>query len=247
MNTNRIWLKPALVALVALGLVGGFLHHRGPRQSLGRAAVKLSHDALEGGENAQLRTNGVVMPIRLTGFESVPLEVSAEELRFLPSDTTFGRRLYRDDVDNFMAMISVVVMGTDRSSLHRPEQCLGSQGVEISSRQTVRIPTAAGELEVLRCNGQAPFATAGGNKMSRAVFAYLFIAADRQTSSHSQRHLLTMQDLLLRGVMPRWTGIQCFTRCKEGEEDATFEKMKRLLALAVPAMRSAGPPITPAR
>lgn len=238
MNTPRPWIKPVIMALAAMALAAGFLQYRGPRQTLGKPGVRLVHDALEGGEQAILRTNGVVMPIRLTGFESVAVDVTPEELRFLPADTTFGRRIYHDEVDKFMAMISVVVMGTDRSSLHRPEQCLGAQGVSITSRQTVTISTPDGPLEVLRCNGLAPVSPGSGAGASRAVFAYLFLAADRQTSSHTQRHLLTMQDLLLRGVMPRWSGIQCFTRCKEGEEDATFEKMKRLLAVAVPALRA---------
>ena len=241
MKTPPSWLKPTVTVLVVMGLAAAFLQHRGPRQRLGACGVKLQHDALLGGDNAQLRTNGVIMPARLTGFESIPLEVTLDELKFLPSDTTFGRRAYRDEVDSFEAMLSVVVMGTDRSSLHRPEQCLGSQGVAITSRQTVRIATAVGEMEVLRCNGLAPFSNAKGSGHSRAVFAYLFLASDRQTSSHIQRHLQTMQDLVLRGEMPRWTGIQCFARCKEGEEDATFAKMERLLALAIPAMRSPAP------
>ena len=240
MKNRPPWVAPALSCLLAMGVVAAFLHHRGPRQSLGRPGVKLSHDALLGGDNAQLRTNGVVMPNRLAGFDSTPLGIAEEELRYLPADTTFGRRLYTDDVDRFSAMLSVVVMGTDRSSLHRPEQCLGSQGVTITSRETVRVPTVNGDLEILRCNGLAPFANQQGSPASRAVFAYLFLSDDRQTSSHTRRHLLTMQDLIVRGVMPRWSGIQCFTRCREGEEDATFERMKRLLSLAVPAMRAGG-------
>lgn len=244
MKKTNSWIQPALVALAAMALVGGFLHYRGPRQRLGPPGVKLSHDALLGAENVQARTNGVVMPVRLTGFESLPLHLSPvtpEELRLLPADTTFGRRVYRDEVDRFEAMISVVVMGTDRSSLHRPEQCLGSQGVTITGRQTLQLPTATGSLEVLRCNGLAPLSNLKGSGHTRAVFAYLFVSANHQTSSHIGRHLLTMRDLVVRGEMPRWAGIQCFTRCREGEEDATFEKMKRLLALAVPAMRVSVP------
>ena len=181
------------------------------------------------------------MPIRLTGFESRSLGITEEELRVLPDDTTFGRRWYVDEADRFDAMLAVVVMGTDRSSLHRPEQCLGAQGVTITARETIRLQTSMGELEVLRCNGLAPATANSNGKHTRAVFAYLFLAADHQTSSHVQRHLITMRDLIVRGEMPRWAGIQCFTRCREGEEDATFAKMKRLLALAVPAIRLPNP------
>jgi hypothetical protein len=239
MKTTPIWIKPAVTVIVVMGLAAAFLHHRGPRQHLGASGVKIQHDALLGGDNSMLRTNGVALPLRLTGFDSIALEVTLDELKYLPADTTFGRRGYRDLVDGFEAMLTVVLMGTDRSSIHRPEQCLASQGVSITSRRTVRVDTAAGPMEVLRCDGAAPFSNVKGSGRSRAVFTYMFLAADRQTSSHIRRHLLTMQDLVVRGEMPRWAGIQCFARCREGEEDATFAKMERLLSQAIPAMRPA--------
>lgn len=241
MKTSRPWLQPVLVALIAIGVVAGFLHYRGPKQRLGPPGVKLSHDALLGGDNERLRTNGVVMPLRLTGFESIAGQVSSNELQFLPSDTTFGRRVYIDEADRFQAMVSLVTMGTDRSSIHRPEQCLGSQGFTITGRQSVQVPTTAGMLNVLRCNGMAPMSQVNGSRPTKAVFAYMFLSADHQTSSHIQRHLWTMRDMVLRGVMPRWTSIECYAFCRDGEEDATFEKMKRLLALLVPALHGSVP------
>ena len=42
------------------------------------------------------------------------------------------------------------------------------------------------------------------------------------------------RDLLTRGVLQRWAYISYFAVCVPGQEDATFDRMKSLIAASVP-------------
>ena len=230
--------RPFVATLGLIGLTAGLLAWRGPMQRLAPAGVKMKHDPLLGGVEAQLRTNAVAMPDHLIGYGSEAWDVEPVELANLPLDTGFGRRVYWDDIDRFKAVLSVVVMGTDRASLHRPELCLPSQGVVITQRKTIQLPTKEGGVEILQCYGQAPRRGDSGSVQESAIFAYFFLAADRQTSSHATRQLISMRDLVIRGEMPRWALVTCYARSRPGEEDKEFEKMKRFLTVAIPELRS---------
>ena len=56
----------------------------------------------------------------------------------------------------------------------------------------------------------------------------------QQTTSHEQRIWWLTRDLLTTGVLQRWAYISYFAVCLPGQEDATFEKMKKLIAASVP-------------
>jgi hypothetical protein len=45
-----------------------------------------------------------------------------------------------------------------------------------------------------------------------------------------------IRDLLFRNVLQRWAYVSFFADCAPGEEDATFEKMTRLIATSVPGI-----------
>ena len=63
---------------------------------------------------------------------------------------------------------------------------------------------------------------------------YWFVDADRYTPLHAQRLLWMAQDVLLKGELDRWAYITFFSVCAPGQEDATFERMKKLITAAVP-------------
>jgi hypothetical protein len=42
------------------------------------------------------------------------------------------------------------------------------------------------------------------------------------------------RDVLFTGELDRWAYITFFSVCAPGQEDATFERMKKLIAAAVP-------------
>ena len=71
-------------------------------------------------------------------YTSEAVEVDKATLGWLPQDTSFGQRLYRAP-DGFEASVNVVLMGSDRTSLHKTEFCLEGQGWRIdrgASRET---------------------------------------------------------------------------------------------------------------
>jgi len=42
------------------------------------------------------------------------------------------------------------------------------------------------------------------------------------------------RDLFHTGVLQRWTSVSCLSACLPGQEDATFERMKKFIAASVP-------------
>ena len=60
------------------------------------------------------------------------------ERNSLPQDTTLGKRLYHFE-DGFEVLSSVVLMGNDRTSLHKPEICILVQGWNIDSTEVEQV------------------------------------------------------------------------------------------------------------
>src|SRR5207245_1238680 len=74
----------------------------------------------------------------------------------------------------------------------------------------------------------------GQTVTGRGVYVYWFVAKDRYTPHHWERMWWMAKDLVRTGVLQRWAYITCFSVCAPGEEDATFERMKKFIADAVP-------------
>jgi hypothetical protein len=111
----------ALVLMVAAGV---FLVWMKAHQKLGRPGVKLD------------------LPERVLEFSSEILAASPEEKEALPPDTSIARRMYwnvEQGTTNY-AQITVVLMGTDRTSIHKPEFCLVGQGWRIDQKETISVP-----------------------------------------------------------------------------------------------------------
>jgi len=121
----------ALALMVATGLV---LARAAGSRALGKPGLKLSTPA--GTNEVQ-----VALPLAVRGFESREIAVSDPERAMLPKDTTYGKRVYRAP-DGFEVGVNAVLMGTDRTSIHKPEFCLPGQGfiIEQQELETIRIP-----------------------------------------------------------------------------------------------------------
>jgi hypothetical protein len=68
----------------------------------------------------------------------------------------------------------------------------------------------------------------------QGVYVYWFVDADRFTPFHAQRYLWMAHDIVFKGELDRWAYVTFFSLCQPGQEDATFERMKKLIAAAVP-------------
>src|SRR5437773_62736 len=84
------------------------------------------------------------LPEHVLDFNSTNLPESDVELGYFPKDTSYARRGYwKENSPGITA--TVLMMGGDRTSIHRPDYCLPGQGWNVDQKTIVTIPiTGAG-------------------------------------------------------------------------------------------------------
>ncbi len=177
------------------------------------------------------------LPERVLDFTSTNVPESAVELGYFPKDTSYARRVYQAP-DGFGVNTIIILMGADRTSIHRPEYCLLGQGWNVDKKTEVKVPIDGAphyELPVMKWVISKTFETPGGQKQeARGVYVFWFVADNEQTTGNVQLQCHLVKDLLFTGVLQRWAYISCFAICAPGQEDAAFERMEKLIAAAVP-------------
>ena len=86
------------------------------------------------------KTNSIDLPERVRDYESRQEAMDFTEIEGLPKDTLMGRRLYTARDDRFQLLLTAVLMGTDRSSIHKPQACLTGAGWKILKVEPVEVP-----------------------------------------------------------------------------------------------------------
>jgi hypothetical protein len=230
--TQRKWLLFG-VALLLIGGTAGFLSHLRLHQALGKPGVK-THP-VPGSIRLQ-----VDLPERVPGYESQFVATDEITSNTLPQDTSFGERVYTAP-DHFQMAINVVLMGADRTSLHKPQLCLSGQGWMIDHTASEETAVAIErpfpyDLPVVKLVANGDKMVEGRRQTYRGIYVYWFVADDSMSASISgmERMWLMASNLLRTGVLQRWAYVSCFAVCLPGQEDATFERMKKLIAAAVP-------------
>lgn len=141
---------------------------------------------------------GVVFP-EIAGFSAEALEPSVAETNLLKG-AVVEKRLYKA-ASGFWFQATSVTSGPDKSSLHRPELCLPSQGFDISGRRAAEA-------------GGVPWrviSLAGRAGSGDALFAYTFFNQDLwRTSSHEARIWRDVWDRTANGRIDRWTMVTVF-------------------------------------
>lgn len=177
------------------------------------------------------------LPERVPGFTSTNVPESEVELGYFPKDTSYVRRLY-EATDGLKVSATIIMMGADRTSIHRPDYCLPGQGWTIDSKTAVNIPVGGEhpyELPVMKWTVHNTFQAPDGSKQEvSGVYVFWFVADHEQTVDNVQRMWWLTRDLLSTGVLQRWAYVSYFAGCAPGQEDTTFECMKGLIAAAVP-------------
>ncbi len=235
---NRI---PQLLCLTTILLVGatfGLLTRVRDRQRLGVPAVRLTPVPLVSADGRITRTNSVYLPTRVPGFDSKAGVMSDQELAYLPPDTSFGRQLYRSPVDDFTVQASVVLMGRDRTSIHQPDFCLTGAGWMIQSKRHETIPlpgTPPRTLPVRRFDALLNYSAPDGTpRRAAGVYVFWFAADGEVTSSQYERTWSLLRNLVTKGVLQRWAYASYFAQCEPGQEDATYARLRDLIAASVP-------------
>ena len=240
--TRVKWMLLVSGLLLIAGAAGLLLRLKAV-QHLGKPGLRVTR--VDGTERLRIE-----LPERVGNMTSTNVEPTALEVATLPKDTTFGKRLYQSP-DGFQVFTSVVLMGSDRTSIHKPEFCLEAQGWQIVRRETSAVHIErphAYDLPVRKfVTGQVVRGANGGGTRWGGVYAFWFVAEDHVTASHFMRMKWITHDLLTRGVLPRWAYVSCFAACAAGGEEAAFVRVKEFIAAAVPEFQVATvPPVVTA-
>ena len=245
MNRQK-WIVLALT-LILIGSTAIFLGHMQTHRKLGQPGLKMVSQPVYDENGKVVGTNTVDLPVQVLTYESRPGHVSLKEMGWLPKDTTYARRFYRAD-DRFDIMLNVVLMGTDRGSIHKPEICLVGQGWKIDpDADLLTIPISGRrsyDLPVRRLIATKAFQTPDGRTETvRSVYVYWFVAEREITARHGQRMWWTAKELMRSGTLQRWAYVSCLAHCLPGHEEATYNRLKDFIAAAVPEFQlAAGAP-----
>ena len=229
MMSRQKWIF-LIVAFLMMGGTAGVLAHLKTNQKLGLPGVKTTPrpDSL----NPE-----VALPEHVLDFTSERTEQDTNVVHYLPDDTCFGGRRYFAP-DGSWVQASVVLMGADRTSIHKPKYCLPGHGWRIDSETKVSIPLddpQSSQLPVMKWLMTTLHETQAGQKVElRGIYVFWFVADGEQTVVHSEIMWRIALGLLRTGMLQRWAYVSFFSVCAPGQEEATFERMKKVIAASVP-------------
>lgn len=241
--------QTGLMVAVGLGLMAltaGYLATVQARQKLGPPGVRVVAVPLEGVETSSngaprvfvVAQQSVYLPTQVLEYASLPVPVDKVVLDWLPKDTTYGQRLYTATNDGFEIATTVILMGRDRTSIHQPEYCLLGSGWRITERTTDSIQVQEPvpyQLPVSKLLTIKHQRTSQGDLVPlRGVFVYWFVAGNEVAGDHLKRMWRLAWDMMRTGTLQRWAYVSCFAVCAPGEEEATWKRLSRFVAAAVP-------------
>jgi hypothetical protein len=184
------------------------------------------------------------LPEQVLDFTSTNVPEPQLVLNYLPPDSSYAERLYIAP-DGLHVTTTIVLMGGDRSSIHKPDYCLPGQGWKIQQKSVVNVPVAGAQnyqLPVARWDIANSYTAPDGRKQEvGGLYVFWFVADGEQTTDNYERMWWLGRDLLRTGVLQRWAYISYFAPCAPGQEDATFERMKNLIAHSVPEYQKPPP------
>jgi EpsI family protein len=164
--------------------------------------------------------------------------VTAIEREILPKDTGFSRKAYLSHRDPTKAvLLSIVLSGRDRTSIHRPELCLVGQGWTLteSGAQAFAFP-ARGKFPatLLRVRKETP--TTRGTQVTTQLVAYWFVSEDAVVATHWERIARDAWNRVTRARADRWAYVLMQTDAADGEA-AGLARMQAVLDGTLPAFQ----------
>ena len=178
------------------------------------------------------RLKSVLLPEVVDGVKSELAPITDVEVSGLPKDTTFGRRRYMVG-DNFEPLVSAVLMGADRTSIHDPHFCLPGAGWTIDQTERVLLPIKrpySYNLPVIKVTTSR--LVPGENNQSmmvRGFYVYWFVTADKITADQGTRLWSIAKTMVEKRELERWAYISYFVPCLAGSEEATFDRLKQFI------------------
>ena len=241
---NRRSLLISISAAAIIVATAWFLTGWGKRQRLGQPGLRVVASPIYGTEISRTATNtflvgsnSIYLPERVMDYESYPNPITKQVWDWLPKDTTYGQRTYRD-TNGFQIYATAVLMRTDRTTIHQPQYCLTGQGWRTVTEEQTAIAMQRPvpyELPVTKMNLKRTYrAPDGQEREAAAVLVYWFVADDQLTADHRQRMWWMARDLLRSGVLQRWAYVLQFSICEPGREETTFARLSEFIRASVP-------------
>ncbi len=136
----------------------------------------------------------------------------------LPEDTEFVKSAYTNEAGTRL-FTSIVLSGTARDSIHRPQRCLKGQGNTLDGEYTLSVSLEGRDpLKVRVIKASRIFHTADGPVPYYSYYAYWFVGQARETPYHVGRMFWLAWDRVVRSTANRWAYIAVSgTREEEGE------------------------------
>ena len=236
------------VLLVALGLIGSSalaLSRVKAWQKLGPPGVRVVPEPIPGVESLPegtnrffvAGTNSIYLPPRVLEFHSQVRPVDKTVYDWLPKDTTYGQRLY-EAPDGFQSLNQVVLMGSDRTSIHQPQACLPRQGwrtesteqftLEMDRPHPYRLPV---QQLILSPTWRRP---GGEPEVRRGLFLHWYVTADELTADARTGMWSLVRKLVHTGELQRWAYVIYFSVCAPGQEQQSLERMRGFIRASAP-------------
>jgi hypothetical protein len=226
---NQKWLLWVIALLLMSGTAGALTWLRA-NQKLGRPGIKAVPIPGSVMMNIQL-------PENVLDFTSTNMPEPQSVIDYLPKDTSYAGRLYTA-TNGLQINSTVILMGADRTSIHKPDYCLPGQGWTINAKAMTNITVAGAkpyQLPVAKWTVSNIYQMPDGTQQRvSGLYVFWFVADGQQTMDNYQRMWWLGRDLLRSGVLQRWAYISYFAACAPGQEEAAFAQMQELIAHSVP-------------
>lgn len=228
--TKRNWFL-VLAGLALIGGSAGVLAWLSSHQKLGAPGLKSS--PLPG-----TICRVMDLPEKVLDYDSKWLEQSEVTTNTLPKDTSYGTRIYTAP-DGFQITMNAVMMGTDRTSIHKPQYCLQGQGWNMGEARfdAVRVTRPRPySLPMVVIQNSKTVNQNGEQVPLKLLYVYWFVADGAITANHLQRMWWMASHMLLHGELQRWAYVSCAAICRPGQEDAAMDRVRKFIAAAAPEM-----------
>jgi len=191
----------------------------------------------------------IELPERVLDFTSTNVPEPAVVSGYLPTDTSYVERRYFSPGNDIPIEGTIVLMGTDRTSIHNADFCVRGQGYVPENKTIVNIPVAGPvpyQLPVARWTVRGTLQQPDGQKVEvSSVYVFWFVTKGDQTPDHFTMMKRLAGHLLRTGELQRWAYVSYQAPCEPGKEDAAFERLARLIAASVPGFQLS-PDMSPA-
>jgi len=161
--------------------------------------------------------------------------MSLPEYEQLPKDTRFIKARYTNSAAE-QVIVSIVLSGRERESIHRPERCLVGQGNSIDSSHVLAVPMAGRKpLGVMVMETTRPENKELHRPSWNGYFAYWFVGQGRDTPYHLERMFWLGWDRIVHSLAHKWAYI-AVAGSRDKKTTAYQDQIKSLVGLLHPAL-----------